>query len=475
MSEGLNIISRYDAYQRFVGLLRDGVQYDYYQGDQSFAERASSNYQLNATISRTLRLEINGEVIFNLDFTSGHGIAPNSLEVSGMVNGIPRTLDDIVTLYNQAGILYNDLHPSEPIELIGTEQSDIEQRERTYYYAINNNYGYNIERVSELARLNPQRNIRMHTFSPSFTCALGGTSSQTILISDLPLTELKLPQNFGKPTAITEREFDQITSRSTLNYNIGESQAQTIWDEISRANNGSITPLYFEDENRLQLSGDTPPDSIKLPEGTYRNIGIDEDGYIGFIERPIMEYTFDEQGRGERNILRYFHRLSITNPELIQPEEYIKPNVEDTTVPHNQDQDPVTPENENIGRQFEIYEIRRLNNQRRENIAASTDSALSAGACALGAAISAYLNGATIEGLRQAVEGQLTTWQGVIQSASNVANEIGPLSTVLTVAAAGLLTRAGRYSRAAMRDTRALAAEARRQAGIESRRAGGRR
>lgn len=486
MNEGLNIISRYDAYQSFVGLLRDGVQYDYHQGDQSFAERASRNYQLNATTSRELRLEINGEVIFNLDFTSGHGTSPNNLEVSGIVNGTPRTLDDIVILYNQAGILYNSLHPSEPIELIGIEQTDVEQRERTYYYAMNNNTDYNITRVSELARLNPERNIRMHTLSSSISYAESGSAEQTILISDFPLSEIKLPENFGKPTAITEREYEQLTSRTKLNYNMTVSQAQTIWNEISRANNGEISPLYYEDESCLQLSSEMPLESIKLPEGTHRNIGIDGAGYIGVIERPIMEYTFDGQGRGERNLLRYFPRLSPVKPELRhQEDEIVKPIDEDTITPesedtqnnsnNNQTQDPVTPENEEIGRQFEIYEIRRLNNQRRGNIGASVDNALSAGACALGAAISAYFNGATIEGLRQAVEGQLTTWQGMLQSASNVANELGPLSTMLTVAAAGLLTRAGRYSRAAMRDTRALAAEARRQAGVGNRRTGGRR
>lgn len=330
--------------------------------------------------------------------------------------------------------------------------------------------------ISEVKRLNPNVNISAKWIVRNYK------QEQLTIISSTPLEELTLPEGyygnalgrimFAEPMT----EFEENMNGDFLNFNISESHLVGFVNDLREVNpNVEIGYGYDKEKGIGKIVSSIPLEKLNFPNGYHGGIGIDKDGYVGFLKDRVIDYkinyesdsmdsskqfievtqryfgnvsyeqqkkkenaTIDEFGQINREGNTYDNQVVAEDVPIFEPPE-------ETNVVVDSQPTKMTPEEELVeiareNRRFIIVQKERAMNdaQRDRNRAA-----IMAGLWILGTVAAIYFNDQEINTVLQNGLNSIYSWEALGQCL----HELGPLTTLLFAGTGRFLAKFSKYSR----------------------------
>lgn len=330
--------------------------------------------------------------------------------------------------------------------------------------------------ISEVKRLNPNVNISAKWVFRNYR------QEQLTIISSSPLEQLTLPEGyygnalgrimFAEPAA----EFKENMDGDFLNFNISESYLVGFVNDLREINpNVEIGYGYDKEKGIGKIDSSIPLEKLNFPNGYHGGIGIDKDGYVGFLKDRVIDYkinyeldgmdsskqfievtqryfgnvSYEQQKKKENVGIDEFGQInrggSVSDGQVVTEDVPTFEPPKETNVVVNSQPIKMTPEEElakvvRENRKFIILQRERAMSDAQK---AKNRSAIMAGLCILGAAVAVYFNGQDINTVLQHELNSIYSWQALGQ----YLQDLGPLTTLLSAGAGGFIAKSFKDSR----------------------------
>ena len=334
--------------------------------------------------------------------------------------------------------------------------------------------------VSEVKRLNPNVNISAKWIVRNYT------QEQLTIISSTPLEQLTLPGGyygnalgriiFAEPVA----EFKENTNENFLNFNISEFHMVGFVNDLREVNpNVEIGYGYDKEKGIGKINSSIPLEKLNFPNGYHGGIGIDKDGYVGFLKDRVIDYKINYELDGmdlSKHFIevtqRYFGNVSYEqqkDKEDIRVDEFdqinIEKNISNSQVvtaevptfepPKETKQEVNTQENTQMTNETPQQELARMEREKRkftilqreramsEEKKAKNKAGIMAGLCILGAGVAAYFNQQDVHQVIQNELNSIYSWKALGQ----YIQDLGPLTTMLAAGAGAFIAKYFKHSK----------------------------
>jgi len=330
--------------------------------------------------------------------------------------------------------------------------------------------------VSEVKRLNPNVNISAKWIVRNYK------QEQLTIISSIPLEQLILPDGyygnalgrimFADPVA----EFKENMNGDFLNFNISESHLVGFVNDLREVNpNVEIGYGYDKEKGVGKVDSSIPLEKLNFPNGYHGGMGIDKDGYVGFLKDRVINYkinyeldgmdssqqfievtqryfgnvSYEQQKKKENVGIDEFNQINrdgnISDGQVVVEDVPTFESPKETNVVVNSQPTKMTPEEElakmaRENRKFTILQRERAMSDAQK---AKNRSAIMAGLCILGVSVAVYFNGQDINTVLQHELNAIYSWEALGQ----YLQDLGPLTTLLSAGAGGFIAKYFKNSR----------------------------
>lgn len=394
--------------------------------------------------SRTLFVEYNGQVLFQLDYIKKGQLSERDVFVVKNWGLNPNNAKEIIEAYNT--------FVPDKIDL-----SKVAEQEMSYYKVMGKGNDYTKGFINELKRLNPGVEI-----SGKWIKKRNYTLEQLTIITSKPIEQLNQPTGYygnalGRIMFLeTYEEFTQSMNGNFLHYNVSERLANEFVRELRTFNpNIEISMTYDRNENVGRITSSVPLDKLNYPIGYYGGIGLDKDGNIAYLHDRIIDYKLDSNNNQYvEETQKYFGFVTINKEQERTAQDSQQSNQE--YVPHFDSSQEIDMQKTSQlvksdsqddskrmtrgKRKFTIIQKEKAMNNVQK---AKNHSAIMAGICILGAAVAVYFNGQDVNQVLQHELNAIYSWKAFGQ----YLQDLGPLTTLLSVGAGGFIAKYLKNSR----------------------------